>query len=333
MIRIVTSILLCLLGLNLMAQSCGNGTLDPRIATVLRDSIKDLQPRLSRVSIEEGKQTKLTSDSSFPTGDVSITFITKDSIPIYVFNASHGKNIPAILYFHPGAFIVPFLPFMKQECWRMSKELNAVVFAVDYRIAPKHKFPAAVNDAYRSFEWLLKDGKSWGADVNKLVISGMSAGANLTAVVCQKAKKAGLADRIKLQVLNCPSLDNLAHQGNYPSYEKYATGYFQTRDFIVFAQNTYGDEKAFSNPEFAPMLTSDLRNLPPAAMIITEFDLFHDEDQLYARRLNEFGVKVWTKCFPGQIHCLVGLRHNAPEMSELTAFTKAAMAESFQKSK
>ncbi|HTF21369.1 MAG TPA: alpha/beta hydrolase fold domain-containing protein, partial [Chryseolinea sp.] len=201
MIRLTLPVLLVLVCLNLPAQNCGNGILDPRVAAVLHDSIKDLQPKLSRLSIEVRRKVNPGEDKSFPAGDVQITIIPGDSIPVYIFNANHGKNLPAVLYFHSGAFVFPFLPFMKQECWRMSKELNAIVFAVDYRTAPQHKFPAAVNDAYRSFEWLLSHGSAWDADINKLVISGISAGANLSAVVCQKAKKTGLANKIKLQVL------------------------------------------------------------------------------------------------------------------------------------
>lgn len=332
MLRIVTPLILCLVFTRpLPAQTCKTGILDPRIAAVLRDSIKDLQPGLDRMSIEEAKQRRLATENVFPAGDLNVITITTDSIPVYIFNATHEKDLPAILYFHPGAFVVPLLPFMKQECWRMSRDLSAVVFAVDYRIAPKHKFPAAVMDAYRSFEWVLKEGMTWGADIDKLIVSGMSAGANLSAVLCQKARAAGLADKIKLQVLNCPSLDNKANQSRYPSYEKYATGYFQTRQFIDFAQNAYADASAFSDPSFAPMLTSDLRHLPPAVMIIAEFDIFHDEDELYARRLSDAGVKVWSKCFPGQIHCLVGLGPDAPEIKSITTLVQSAMADSFEK--
>ena len=191
--------------------------------------------------------------------------------------------------------------------------------------------PAAVNDAYRSFEWVLSNGSQWNADVNKLIVSGMSAGANLAAVVCHKAKKAGLSNKIKLQVLNCPSLDNPTHQSQYASYEKYATGYFQTRDFITFTQNTYADPETFSDPEFAPMLNTDLRDLPPAVIIMAEFDVFHDEDQRYSARLRDAGGKVWSRCFPGQIHCLVGLKPEAPEMKEITKLVHSAMSKTLKK--
>jgi acetyl esterase len=314
--------------LNVNAQHCGTGMLDPRIAAVLRDSIKDLQPRLR--TPDPNKPAKPATVTTYPAGDMSIIKITADSIPVYIFNANHGTQLPAVLFFHAGAFVFPFMPFMKNECWRMSRDLNAIVFAIDYRIAPANKFPAAVNDAYHAFEWILDNGATWGADMNKLVISGMSAGANLTAVVCQKAKNAGLANRIKLQVLNCAPLDNKDHQSRYPSYQKYATGYFQTREFIDFAQLTYADAGSFSNPEFAPMLTSDLHKLPPAVIVTVEFDLFHDEDQVYANRLRKAGVKVWTKCFAGQIHCLVGLRSDAPEFKELNEVVRAAMSKTLQ---
>lgn len=326
----LTIYLILLYVINGRAQPCQTGVLDPRIQAVLRDSIKDLEPRLHRFSIEERKQITLASSNPFPRPDMQVVRITNDSVPVYIFNANHERNLPIILYFHPGGFVVPLLPFMKEECWTMSKSLKAVVFAVDYRIAPGHKFPAAVDDAYRALKWVLSDGMHYG-DVSRLVVSGMSAGANLTAVICQKAKLDGIADKISLQVLNCPSLDNREHQSKYPSYSRYATGYFQTRAFIDFAQDAYADSGSFNNPEFAPMITQDLRGLPPTVMISVEFDLFHDEDELYARRLLDAGVKVWSKCFGGQIHCLVGLPSDAPEISEVLTLTRAAMTEVFQK--
>jgi acetyl esterase len=326
--RIILTALACIIYFASRPQSCDVGKLDPRVEENLL-KIGDLKPKLNRISIEQAKQDKLDHEQLYPDNDVTRVKITSDSIPIYVFHATHDENIPVILYFHPGGFVTPFLTFMKYECWKMSKDLHAIVFAVDYRIAPAYKFPAPVNDAYKAFEWLLTHGKMYGGDIDKLVVAGMSAGANLAAVVSHKARDNGLASKIKLQILNCPSVDNINHQSKYPSYEKYATGYFQTKEFIIFAQRTYCDEEYFSNPEFAPILAKDFHGLPPVVMFATEFDVLKDEEMAYVAKLRDAGVKVWHHCFAGQIHCLVGLPPESKEFETLNDIIRAAMAEVF----
>ncbi|MEJ7644933.1 MAG: alpha/beta hydrolase [Chryseolinea sp.] len=308
-----------------MSQSCDTGTLDPRVKANL-ERIGDLKPKLNKISIEQVKQDNLDNDELYPAADVVLVKTSADSIPVYVFNASHDKNLPVILYFHPGGFVTPFLPFMKYDCWKMSKDHHAIVVAVDYRIAPEHKFPTAVNDAYTSFQWLLTHGHIYGGNVDQLIVAGMSAGANLSAVVSQRAKQNGLGTKIKLQILNCPSVDNVHHQVNYPSYRKYASGYFQTREFMVFAQNTYGNENDFNNPDFSPLLAESFQGLPPTVMFTAEFDVLKDEEMAYLKRLQEAGVKVWHHCFAGQIHCLVGLPAEAKEFDILNDIISGAMA-------
>lgn len=326
--RNIILVLICLTSIECRPQTCETGLLDPQTKANLA-RIGDLQPKLNRISIEQAKQGQLSDDLLFPHDDVSVVKITADSVPVYVFNASHDKNLPVILYFHPGGFVTPFLPFMKQECWKMSKDYHAIVFAVDYRIAPEHRFPSAVNDAYNAFKWLLDNGSRYGGDIDKLAVAGMSAGGNLAAVVCHKAKNKGLASKIKLQILNCPSVDNIHHQDRYPSYIKYASQYFQTREFIIFAQITYCDEQEFNNPDFAPILAKDFHGLPPTVMFTTEFDILRDEDMAYVKRLREAGVKIWHHCFSGQIHCLVGLPPEADEFKTLNNLINQAMKEVF----
>lgn len=326
--KIILTISICMLSTAAIGQSCEVGLLDPRVKINL-SKIADLKPMLQNTSIEQVKQDQLEPAGLYPDGDVTRVAITTDSLPIYIFNATHDKNLPVILYFHPGGFVTPFLPFMKYDCWKMSKDLHAIVFAVDYRIAPAYKFPAAVDDAYTAFEWLLRYGQNYGGNIDKLVVSGLSAGANLAAVVSHKAKANGLSSRIKLQVLNCPSVDNIYHQATYPSYDKYASGYFQTKEFIVFAQKMYCDEQNFSNPDFAPLLAADFSGLPPVVMVTTEFDVLRDEEMAYVSKLRKANVKVWHHCFTGQIHCLIGLPPEADEHKLLNRMVRDAMAESF----
>jgi acetyl esterase len=322
-------LLFCIISITSKSQTCDTGMLDARVKAGLL-KIGDLQPKLDTISIEQAKQDELAPDALFPAADVTLAKITQDSLPLYIFNATGKKNLPVILYFHPGGFVTPFLPFMKYDCWKMSKDLEAIVIGVDYRIAPAHKFPAAVNDAYAALQWILNNAERYDGNIDQLAVAGLSAGANLAAVVSQRAKKNGLGTKIKLQILNCPSVDNIHHQANYPSYRRYAKGYFQTREFIVFAQNTYADERDFDNPEFAPILAESFRDLPSTVLFTAEFDILRDEEMAYMNKLRSAGVKVWHHCFAGQIHCLVGLPPEADEFKIMNGIIKRAMADAWK---
>ncbi|MEX6689341.1 alpha/beta hydrolase [Danxiaibacter flavus] len=297
------------------AQKCGSGKLDPRVADVLKAGLGDFLSTYT-TSVEKIRDLKFETPD-FPSSDVKYLKVTADSIPVQVYNPAHATGMTIIISYHPGGFVTPILPSMKYDFWRQAKNYQAIVFAVDYRVAPENKYPAAVNDAYNAFKWIADHAQDYGGDTSRIVLSGASAGGNLAAVVCQKAKKEGIAHKIKLQVLNCPSTDNPKNYANYPSYQQNASGYFLSKKFCLYYISVYAPDEELNNPEVAPVQSKDLSGLPPVVMIAAEFDPLHDEDLAYAERLKKAGVRVWYKCFPGQIHCLLGLPPDAEELKEL----------------
>ena len=114
------------------------------------------------------------------------------------------------------------------------------------------------------------------------------------------------------------------------SYQENAKGYFQTKALCYFAVQTYAPGQ-WDHPEVSPIITQDLSGLPPAVIINAEFDPLRDDGFLYATKLRNVGVKVWDKCFAGQIHCLIGLPPNAEEMKEFATLVKTAMNECFSR--
>jgi acetyl esterase len=294
------------------AQTCNTGRLDPRVARALKTVLHDL-PGSPTASVEQIRDVRIPV-SPFPQGDLQMLKVTIDSIPIQVFNPLHTTGLPMIIYYHPGGFVTPLLPFMQYECWRQAKAFKAIVVAVDYRIAPEHPFPAAVDDSYNAFKWISANGQTFGGDTAKIVVEGLSAGGNLAAVVCQKALIDGISGHIKLQVLNCPSTDNARNNARYNSFQQYASGYFQTKAFSEYTIQAYAPNEDLNNPEIGPINRQDLRGLPPALLLTAEFDPLRDEGQRYAERLQKAGVHVWSHCFPGQIHCLLGLPPSSPEL-------------------
>jgi acetyl esterase len=296
------------------AQTCHSGKLDPRVAISLRTELSDL-PSSTTTSVEQMRDIKIKTPA-FPQSDVRYIKITSDSIPIQIYNPAHGKDLPIIISYHPGGFVTPVLPFMEYEFWRQASAFNAIVFAVDYRIAPENKYPAAVNDAYNAFKWIAENGQKFDGDTGRIVILGSSAGGNLAAVVCQKAKLESIVQKIKLQVLHCPSTDDPRNFAKHPSYQQFASGYFLTKAFCQYYIRVYAPLENRTNPEIAPLNSIDLSGLPPAVVITAEFDPLRDEGAAYAKRLKNAGVPVWYKCFPGQIHCLLGLPPEANELLE-----------------
>jgi acetyl esterase len=214
---------------------------------------------------------------------------------------------------------------MEYYYWLDAKTFNAVVFAVDYRVAPEDKFPAGFNDSYNAFKWISENGSRYGGDTSKVILKGESAGANFVAAVCLKAKQEGIAQRIKLQVMNSPVLDNTANVDKYPSMQQNANGYFLSKADVIFALETYVDKDDYNNPLFAPLLAKDLSYLPPAVIITAEFDPLRDQGIAYAEQLRKAGVRVWDKCFPGQIHVLISDEDRSPANEEADKLVLTAM--------
>jgi acetyl esterase len=332
--KIITFIFFCFLFFadkqNTWAQVCGERQLDTRVAAFLKlIDYKDLT--LEQLRSTPMAQLKFSGPPliPYPKADVKLIRITADSIPVLIFNPTHKTNLPIIINYHGGGFIAPLIPALEYSLWQHAKTFGAIIFAIDYRVAPEHKFPAAVNDSYNAFKWIIQHGAEFGGDTNRIVLMGNSAGANLAAVITQKAKAEGIVNRIKLQILNgLPADLSPKNMETSVSYQQNALGYFQTKAGCYFAIENYAPGQ-YNNPEVSPILSEDLSGLPPALIINAEFDPLRDDGILYAVKLRKFGVRVWEKCFAGQIHLLLGLPPDAAEIKEYEAMVHNAMNESF----
>jgi acetyl esterase len=323
------SLLISFANAPLHAQTCTSGKLDAAVAGFLKmipadnRSLEEMRTSANFVEYRKSGPPPIP----YPATDVERIKVTADSIPVLIFNPSHGKGLPIIINYHPGGFITPLTKGMEYMAWMDAKNFNAIVFAVDYRVAPEHKFPAAVNDSYNAFKWISENGQKFGGDTSRIALLGVSAGANLTAVVCQKAKLNGVANRIKLQILNSPVVDNPAHADLYPSLNQNANGYMLTKTEVLFVLETYADVSQHSNPEFAPILNKNLSGLPPAVIITAEFDPLRDQGTAYADLLIQAGIKVWHQCFDGEIHCLIASPDDGPNMKTYQKLISSAISE------
>lgn len=224
--------------------------------------------------------------------------------------AGPGAPRPAVAYFHGGGWVQGDLETHHGLCARLALRAGVLVVSVDYRLAPEHKFPAAVDDCLAAYRWLRSHGRQIGADPGRVGVAGDSAGGNLSAVVSQQAPGAG-APAPTCQVLIYPavdfSLDTVSHR-------ELEHGHVIPRDRILWYAEQYlrGDADR-TDPRASPLLAADLAGQPPALVITAGFDPLRDEGRAYADRLRAAGVDVAHREYPGQIHAFVSLTRAIPQ--------------------
>jgi acetyl esterase len=204
-----------------------------------------------------------------------------------------------VVYYHGGGWVVGDLDTHDATCRHLAHDTTAAVLALDYRLAPEHRFPAAVDDAVAAFAWAVREAPALGADPACVGVAGDSAGGNLAAVVAQVTTRAGGA-RPVAQLLIYPVTDLST---KHPSYRLFSAGFFLTEADMDWYRGSYlPDESAARDPRASPLLAADLSGLPPAIVLTAGFDVLRDEGEAYARRLRDAGVPVELRRNAGQIH-------------------------------
>jgi acetyl esterase len=184
-------------------------------------------------------------------------------------------------------------------CRLLAREADAGVLSIDYRLAPEHRFPAAVDDALAAFRWAAANAADLGFDRARVAVAGDSAGGNLAAVVTQLAMRDG-GSRPAAQLLAYPVTDLST---KHASYRLFADGFLLTeRDMDWFRAHYLPDAASAFDPRASPLLAPDLGGLPPAVVLTCGFDVLRDEGEAYARRLEEAGVRVALRRNAGLIH-------------------------------
>jgi acetyl esterase len=244
--------------------------------------------------------------SQFPRvkADVTLTDVTVPGpggdIPAVHLRSTDDDGAPLLVYYHGGGFVVGGYETHGNLCEAICHGAGIHVLFVDYRLAPEHKAPAAVDDAYAAYLWARERAAELGADPGRVAVGGDSAGGNLAAVVAQRARDEGAPAPV-LQLLLYP-ITNFA--GQTRSMGLFPSGFFLRRWDMEFCHGKYLGNSGVdpADPRVSPLLAEDLSGLPPAMLITAGFDPLRDEGRQYAEALRSAGNSVDAREYGSLIH-------------------------------
>jgi acetyl esterase len=238
------------------------------------------------------------------------------------------NNLPLLVYFHGGGYTIGSLQSHDGVCRALCVEAGCIVVSVDYRLAPEHKYPAAVDDAWAATEWLTANAASLGGDANRVAVGGDSAGGNLAAVVCHMAQQAD-GPAIVFQLLIYPGTEMSC---GFPSHETFGKDYRLTRELIAWFYGHYfssGDDTAHWRA--SPLNADNFSGLPAAFVVSAGYDPLQDEGEAYAKKLEQAGVPVTHSHYPGMMHGFItmpgAIDQAQAALSECAAQLRAAFQE------
>ncbi|MBT9331459.1 alpha/beta hydrolase [Paracidobacterium acidisoli] len=269
--------------------------LDAKVRSILdAQAAKHARP-LTRITPEEARgrveeivaAVRLTDLPQVRVADINIPG-PGGAIPARVYRPEKQGVFPAVVHFHGGGWVMGTLDSHDPFCRYLCGAADAVVVSVDYRLAPEHRFPAAVEDSEAAVLYVLDHAAEFSADPHAVLVSGDSAGGNLAAVVALRLRG---RKKLRGQILLFPITDH--YSSAYPSYEENAKGYGLERDGMIWFWNHYlPHPQEIHHPDASPLRAADLSGLPPALVVTGEYDVLRDEGVKYAERLKEAGVPV-----------------------------------------
>lgn len=232
---------------------------------------------------------------------------------VRIYRPSDGEDLPALVYFHGGGWVLNFLDIYDAELCALANASGSVIVAVNYQKAPEHPYPTPFDDCYATFLWVHQNSYALGLDPLKIGVGGESAGGNLAAAVALKARDmAGPKPRYQLLINPC-------NERNFEtaSYLEYASGYGLSREGMIWFWEQYLQGSTHDTDPYAcPSTAKDFSNVAEAIIVTAEYDPLKDDGIKYEHLLRESDVRTHYKEYPGMIHGFANLGAITPTAHE-----------------
>ncbi|GCF07530.1 alpha/beta hydrolase [Dictyobacter arantiisoli] len=248
-----------------------------------------------------------------------------EAIAVRIYIPEGEGPFPILVYLHGGGWISGNINLFDHVCRSLCHGAQCLVMSVGYRLAPEIKFPGGLEDCYASICWIAENAELFNADSERIAVGGDSAGGNLAAAVTQIIRDLG-GPALAFQLLFYPLCD---FRLSAPSWEE-LEHYFSSRATIARIRELYLNNEAEQlNPYASPLLAEDLSDLPPALIIIPEYDQLRDDGTLYGQKLQAAGVPVHISHYAGMIHGFMSMGAVVPQAQQALSEASAALRTAF----
>lgn len=251
-------------------------------------------------------------------------------VGIRVYTPSGREPVGVLVYLHGGGWTIGSLDTHDHPCRTLCDSGGIVVVSVDYRLAPEHPYPAALDDARAVLGWVAEQRSRWGLETLPIAVGGDSGGGNLAAVLALMARDAG-GPELAFQLLVYPVVDLRTDSvDRYPSLRENGSGYVLTLDHMRFFSGNYRPDEALGDDwRLSPILAESHRDLPPALVITAGYDPLRDEGAAYASTLESAGVPVIHSSYPDTVHTMYQLAPFLDAGARALDESAAALREAF----
>ncbi len=291
-----------------------------RMARAGHTPLYELSPQQARAAYEAGTGVlELDRPELARVGDLEIPVRDGASIPARLVAPSH-ERLPVLVYFHGGGFTIGSIASHDTLCRNLAHLSGCAVLSVGYRLAPEHRFPTAVHDAWDAVQWLAREGTTLGLGTDRLALGGDSAGGTLATVCATLARDAGIP--VRLQLLFYPGC---AAWPGAPSHARYHQGLVLEQAHIEYFFHQYIAPEQREDWRFAPLNTPELHGVAPAWFGLAECDPLVDDGIAYADTLRAAGVAVELEIYRGVTHEFIKMGRALPEARQAHADAAAAL--------
>lgn len=271
-----------------------------------------IKPMVSKVDI---------SHKILPVGDEEVL------VRMYKPISADSTSLPVIVYYHGGGWVIADLDTYEPSAVALAEKANAIVVSVAYRQGPENKFPAAHEDSFNAYKWVVENTAEIGGDPNMIATAGESAGGNLAVAVALMARDRGV--KLPIHILSVyPIADGDVES---PSYEKYANAVPLNKGFMKWFFDNYVPDWSTSNDPLINLIDADLSGLPPTTIINAEIDPLENEGQVLAEKMKDAGIDVERKMYEGVTHEFFGMAAILDQAVDAQNFAVDRLTKTFEK--